>query len=371
MTARWEGALVEAAERSAEIEQLRRLPADLVSTLAATGIFRTFIARAYGGEQAELVQGWRRIEQAAYHDGSTGWCVMIAMTTSLLSGALPAEFARQVYGPSDAVTGGFAAPMGIGRPSEHGLVVSGRWSWGSGTTHCSMIGGGIRVESGPLAGQTPFVFFDANDVTLHDTWYVAGLKGSGSGDYSVTDAEVPEGRWVVLGQEPVIDAPLYRFSTFGALALGVSAVMLGLARRSVDELVALGERQPQGSSRSMSERAVAQADTARAEARVRSARALIDEAIGLAWGDAESEGRVSDEHRRLIRLATTHAAEAAVGAVTSCFRTAGGSAVYEGNLLQRLLRDVQVAAQHAMVSPRVFEPLGRISFGLPTDMGSL
>ena len=371
MTDLWNAAVERAGARSAEIERLRRLPDDVVSDLVETGVFRTWVAQAYGGEQADLAEGWRRIEEAAYHDGSTGWCVMIAITTSLLSGALPPIFAREINGSPRSITGGFAVPMGRGHGSSDGLVVSGRWSWGSGTSHCTTIGGGVRVESGPLAGATPFVFFNADDVHLHDTWHVAGLKGSGSGDYSVSDVTVPDGRWVILGQEPIIDAPLYRFSTFGALALGVSAVMLGLARRSVDVLSELGERQPQGSSRSMGERAVAQAEVARAEAKVRSARAFIDEEVGLAWLDAENDARVSDRHRRLIRLATTHAAEVATEAVTGCFRTAGGSAIYDDNLLQRLLRDVQVAAQHAMVSPRVFEPLGRISFGLPTDMGSL
>jgi hypothetical protein len=64
----------------------------------------------------------------------------------------------------------------------------------------------------------------------------------------VADELVPHGRWVQIGGAARIDRPLYRFSFFGALAVGVAAVGLGLARRAVDELVDMaGGKRPQGS----------------------------------------------------------------------------------------------------------------------------
>lgn len=372
MTNSWDQVLVDAQARSAEIEQLRRLPNDLVELLIESEIFRTWVPRDYRGEQASLSVGWHRIEEAAYRDGAVGWCVMIGITTSLLSGSLPPEYAQEIYGDPLAITGGFAAPMGRASVSPEGLTVTGQWAWGSGSSHCTWMGGGVRLEEPLPEGAAPFVFFPKKDVTLHDTWHVAGLKGSGSGDYSVTEAFVPTGRWVMLDHRvTAIDDPLYRFSTFGALALGVSAVMLGLGRRATDELVGLGARQPQGSGRSLAERAVVQADVARAEAQLRSARSFIEQVMADAWSEAAEGEDLSEATRRLIRLATTHAAETAVSVVTTCFRAAGGAAVYDSHPLQRILRDAQVAAQHAMVAPRVFEPLGRIAFGLPTDMSSL
>ena len=43
---------------------------------------------------------------------------------------------------------------------------------------------------------------------------------------------------------------------------------------------------------------------------------------------------------------------------------AGGSAIYLQNVLQQCLRDINVAAQHRMVSEASFENLGQILLGV-------
>src|SRR5205807_8034379 len=125
------------------------------------------------------------------------------------------QFAREIYGDPAAVTGGYALPAGSALPVEGGLLVNGRWAWGSGLHHCTWIGGGCWVvdERGERAARpddlaAPFVFFERSQVELLDTWRVAGLRGTGSTDYEVRDALVPEGRWVQLpvGQ-PQVDSP--------------------------------------------------------------------------------------------------------------------------------------------------------------------
>ncbi|MFV0524397.1 MAG: acyl-CoA dehydrogenase family protein [Acidimicrobiales bacterium] len=363
-----------AGSRGAEIEQLRRLPRDLVDDLIGTGVFRLWVPRAYGGAQADIQALLDAIEQAAYHDGSTGWCVMIGGTTALNAGYLPAEHAQEIYGDPRAVTGGFGRPVGRAVAVDGGLRVSGHWSWGSGTSHCTWIGGGTRVvdEAGDparLADGTvaPFVYFPAGEVELDDNWHVMGLKGTASVDYRVADAFVPEGRWAGMGAGPaVVDDPLYRFSLLGALGLGVATVTLGLARRAIDELAELGTKVPDASSRSLAERAPVQADLARADASVRSARAWMAEVVGAAW-DAAADGKIGDEEKRRIRAAANHAAAASAEAVDRCYTLGGGTAVFADSPLQRIFRDVHVATQHAMIAPRMWEPLGRMLLGLPTS----
>ncbi len=196
-----------------------------------------------------------------------------------------------------------------------------------------------------------------------------GLKGTGSTDYQVNDAFVPSGRWVsfAASPEPVVDSPLYRFSFLGALGVGVASVTVGLARRAIDELVRLGEKKPQGSSRSLAERATVQADLAAAEAAVRSASAFVRDIVGECWDAAAEHGEMSGEHKRLLRLAANNAAERSAHAVELCYRAGGGSSLYETSPLQRVFRDINVATQHGMIAPRLLEPLGRMRFGLPTD----
>jgi alkylation response protein AidB-like acyl-CoA dehydrogenase len=331
---------VAASRRASEIEAARRLPADLVEALAVTGVFKLWVPAVYGGAQAHLCDGLDAIEEVAYHDGSTGWCVMIATTTGLCAGFLPPAHATAIYGPSDVITGGFAMPAGTATPSAGGLRVDGRWSWGSGTDHCTSICGGVRlVDSDPP--RTPVVFFDIADVELIDTWHVAGLKGTASGDYAVRGAFVPEGRWVEFGGEPVVDDPLYRVSFLGALAIGVAAVVVGLGRRAIDELLGMAAKIPAGSSRSLAERPVVQAQLATADAAVRSARAFLHAAAEECWAAATAGHPVTGELRRLMRLAATDAVMRCAGAVDVCYHAAGGSAVFETHPLQRVFRDTR------------------------------
>lgn len=354
----------DASVRAAEIESLRRLPDDLAASLRETGMFRAWVPARYGGDEADALTVLDAIEALSFHDGATGWCGMIAATTSLTSAFLPPEFAQEIYGDPLAVTGGFALPAGRAVPTEGGIVVNGTWQWGSGTSACTWIGGGCLVEG----GGAPFVFFERGQVELLDTWRVAGLKGTGSTDYRVVDAFVPEGRWVhVMRAAPVVDGALYRMPFMGLLALGVCSVALGLARRAQHELVELaGGKVPSSSAKTLAERQVVQAEVARAEAGWRSARALVREVVA----EATEEG-VTDEMRRRLRLAATNATWRSAEAVDRMYHAGGGSSIHEAHPLQRVFRDVHVATQHAMVAERTLEPLGRMALGLPTDASGL
>ena len=103
---------------------------------------------------------------------------------------------------------------------------------------------------------------------------------------------------------PTNDGPLYRFSFFGALAIGIASVALGIARRAIAELVVLAaDKRPQGSSRPLAERAPIQAQVASAEAALRSARAFVDDAIGEMRAHTDLA-----EHVRHVRIAGHHVA---------------------------------------------------------------
>ena len=366
--------------RSEEIEQHRTLPRDLVDSLAHAGMFRFWVPADYGGAQVEVATGLDTFIELARHDAATGWCTFIANTTALLAAFMDPEQARAVYGPPDAITGGFAQPMGRARVVDGGLAVTGRWQWGSGTRHSTMVGGGALIvgdDGAPAARHDglrgAFVFFDPSDVEFFDTWHVVGLRGTGSCDYAVRDAFVPEGRWADMGNRVRhIDAPLYRFSFYGLLAAGVACTAIGIADRAIEEFKALAAvKTPQNSSRVLAERPSAQDDVARAEATVRSATAFLHDAMGDAWETATNGDELSDDQRRMIRLANTDATQRCADTVNRLYRSAGGEAVYDRCVLEKLMRDVNVATQHAMTAERTYELVGRIALGLPTETSLL
>lgn len=359
--------------QSAAIEQARRLPQPLADKLAHAGLFRLLVPTIYGGIQAHPWAFFETLETLASGDGAVGWCAMIANTTGLLSASLESDWAETIYGTNlDVITVGVTAPIGRAEAMGDDLKVTGRWPFGSGCETAEWICGGVTIQDNGETRlnaqglpQTVLVFFKRDEVTIHDTWDVSGLRGTGSHDIEVKDVHVPAGRWVNLGGRAKIDAPLYRFPTFGLLALGVSAVSLGIARRALDEFITLAQaKTPTGASHSLARRAMVQRDVAQATAALDSARALTQQKITAAYDTTSRGERLDLETKAGLRLAAAHNAWTAVEVVDKLYHAAGGSSIYAKNKLQQCFRDVHVPTQHIMVGQPLFEVVGKTMLGL-------
>lgn len=350
-------------------ERDRRLPPATVAALRDADLLRMCVPAVYGGPEADPLTQVRAIEAVAAADGAAGWCTMIASTTSSMSLFLPPEFARQLFADPHSITGGVFAPSGSAVSVDDGWRVSGRWQWGSGSQHCTWLLGGCMTD----AGEFHLMFMDPADITIHDTWHVVGMRGTGSHDFSADGAFVPTGRSVQpMAGTRHVDGALAAFPNFSLLAAGVAAVALGIGRHAIDEFVALAQgKRPLYSSRTLAQSGMAQSALARAEATLGSAQAYLHTELDAAWQAAQVGGRIDVATRGRIRLACMHAARSAAEATDTVYTMAGGSSVYDASPLQRCLRDVHVATQHLMVSPRLEELLGKLLFGADIDASQL
>jgi alkylation response protein AidB-like acyl-CoA dehydrogenase len=94
-----------------ESEQTRRLSLPLIKAIAQAGLFRLWRPRSLGGEEVDAATAVRVIEEVSRIDGTTGWCLAIGSNTSLPSGYLPAQAARDIYGSDpDLVTAALGRP---------------------------------------------------------------------------------------------------------------------------------------------------------------------------------------------------------------------------------------------------------------------
>jgi alkylation response protein AidB-like acyl-CoA dehydrogenase len=71
------------------------------------------------------------------------------------------------------------------------------------------------------------------------------------------------------------------------------------------------------------------------------------------------------------RLAMAHASAVCLQAVELLYKANGGSSVYDGNVFDRRLRDMQTANQHTVVSLKTWEVTGRVLLGLEHNYGLL
>ena len=362
----------ELAARAGEIEEANRLPPDLARALAAAGVFRMAAPPVAGGSPATVATMLEVIETCAIASGSAGWCAMIGSTSAVSGAYLPADTAAEIYADPMTIIGGVFAPTGTARPVEGGYQLHGHWSWASGCQHCDWLTLGAVVpdpDGGPPA--TPMLYVPAADVEIVPHWDVVGLRGTGSHDLRVDDVFVSADRAVLLTETPVRNEPTYRFPVFGLLALGISAVSLGVARSAITTFSELaGAKVPTAHRRRLADRNTITSAVARADAALRAARAFVFEAVREASAEAAA-GPISIEQRARLRLAATHAAQTAVDVANEMFLLGGGTSVRTDSALGRQLADARVATQHLMVAPATWELCGRVLLGVDVETSML
>ena len=358
---------------AAETESGRRLAGPLVAALRDSGLLRAGAPVEVKGAEFAPGAALRCAELIATGDASAGWCVSIAITSSLLAAYLPPRPREELFGAGLGIASGVWAPRGKARPVDGGIVVSGRWAFCSGITHADVMFAGCLIDG--EGGERPrpsVVAFATEDLEVLDTWHTLGLRGTGSHDAVAHEVFVPRDRVFSLFDGPVLNRPLYRFPIFGFFALSITAAALGNARAAIDALVELaGGKVGLGSSRTLAERGSTQTAVATAEASLSGARALYYEAIDAAWRAAQGEDPVPTALRNGLRLAATHGVRTSAEVARSMYDLAGGSAIYDGSPLQRHFRDAHTATAHFQVNEASRELPGRILLGQPAETSML
>jgi indole-3-acetate monooxygenase len=359
-------------EHADDIEAERRLPEPVVRALVGAGLFNMLVPRAFGGAEANPILVCQVLEELSAIDGSTGWCAMLGASYGLFAGLLPEPTAQEIYGNSDAIVAGSFGPRGVARIVPGGYRVRGQWGFGSGILHSTWVIGGCRIESAnsaPLrssneASPVRVLFFPTREVEVLDTWHVAGLKGTGSHDYAVTDVVVPTHRAFALTEEPVQPGPLYTLPAVALFTAMIACVPLGIARRALDALRELAAgKTPVRSQMALREHAQLQSHLGEAEGALRAGRAFLYDAVEEAWQVAVQGRRLTWEQRGLVWLAATQAVTQALHAVDLMFRAGGATSIYITSPLERCLRDIRTAAQHHVIGPSNYEVAGRLFLG--------
>jgi indole-3-acetate monooxygenase len=350
-----------------QIDANRRLPAELVSALRDSGLLRGGAPVEVAGLELAPGVALRCAEEVARGDASAGWCVSIAITSSLLVAYLPPVARDELFGDGRGVAAGVWAPHGKARPAPGGVVVSGRWAFCSGITHADVLFAGCVLEDRPAVVALPTA-----ELQVLDTWHTLGLRGTGSHDAVADELFVPDSRVISIFDGPVIDRPLYRFPPFGFFAACITAAAMGNARAAIEDFVELAvAKKGVASSRTLAERPATQAAVAAAESDLEAARALYYQAIDAAWRASQNESPVPVAARTRVRLAATHGVRTAAEVVRTMYDLAGGSAIYDGAPLQRRFRDAFTATAHFQVNEASRELPGRILLGQSAEVATL
>ncbi len=343
-----------------------RLAEPVVDALHREGLFGMWVPRSIrGGAELDVVSSLRVIENVAYGDPSAGW-VLMAASLAIGTGAayLQDDAVAELFGGDRLpVIAGQGTRPGTAVPKDGGFLLSGSWSFASGIKHGTHIHTLGVIEG---TGEPRIFVLPVEKARLVENWDVLGLRGTGSIDYVIERAFVPEGyTHFAITDVPRRGGSLYTIGIVGFAAMCHSAWACGIGRRLLDELGTLirakfGRASTQSASDSFQE------EYAKAEATYRSARAFVYET----WGDVketlERDERLSLRQHTLLRLAMAHMTWASHAVAMLVYKSAGTMALRAGTI-QRLFRDMHAGTQHVTSAPPVFRATGRELAGLAPD----
>ena len=218
-----------------------------------------------------------------------------------------------------------------------------------------------------------FMFLPANQVTILDTWYTLGMRGTGSHDVVVSDVFVPERHTALLAplEKPgtAYQGPLYRLTLWVAVAL-LACPALGIARAAIDDLLELARmKTPSYTSAVLGQRQVVQRQVAEAEATLGAGRAYLHATFQETWDAAVQGVKITLDQKLKMQLATSHSVVCAAKAVELVHAAAGTSAIRNEYKFQRYFRDVHTIPQHAFASASRYESVGALMLGVESDWG--
>jgi alkylation response protein AidB-like acyl-CoA dehydrogenase len=360
-------------------EEIATLAPEAVAALRDAGLFQLKLPEAVGGLEADPVTEMLVLEAIAYHDFTSGWCTMVGATgVGSLGAFLPQAGLDRVFAGGRIPTAAISFfPAGRAVREGGGYRVSGRWRFNSGIRHSEWVLGGTVVEGTEKENNgKPLVIFAAfptADVTIYDNWRdVVGLRGTGSSDCSVENYFLPEHLsfvWDLLEPKPLRGGPSYLFPPFSFVAKEHGSVAIGAARRVIDELVKIATT-TRGTFRSskLDERHVFQRKIAEADLRIRSIRALMHERYDELYRKTAAKGRpLEGAEIADVRAMAVYATDIAVDVAGMAYHFAGNTGLRHPHILGRLLRDLNTAGLHQVMSDTSYENHGKFRLGLPAD----
>ena len=367
-----------------ESERIRTLTPAIVDEMWATGLMSAFNPVAAGGVEpsfAEMIETW--IEMA-WQDGSFGWIGIANLPSSFAAATyLSDEGFAEVFSAHDnhVTIGGQFFPNGQGTAVEGGYRLSGSWSFGSGTGHAQYVAAGfLPMDEGEMRWVSEglpdmqVAVVPREDITFNDGWYVQGLKGTGSYDYSAEDVFVPQSRtFPLFVREPRRGtSPATRMGLMPVTAAGHASWALGVAKSMLDDVEELAATKFRMSDMaSLASRPTFQKGLAHHVATWRAARLLVLDAFTTAEAAVASGEDLTPGLRADMRVAAVYATDAARSCAEWAHLVAGTSSIREGSRLERAFRDMYTGTQHAFISEKVAIDAAQIWLGIIEDQPGL
>jgi 3-hydroxy-9,10-secoandrosta-1,3,5(10)-triene-9,17-dione monooxygenase len=351
------------ASRAVHAAEERRIPDATIADFKEAGLFRMLQPARFGGLEVDPNVFFEVQMTVAAACPSSAWVLGIVAVHSWQMALFPLEAQTEVWGKDQTtLISSSYAPTGKIERVKGGYRVNGRWSFSSGCDHCQWVflGGFVasEVEGKPPEMRTFLV--PRSDYTIDDTWFVAGLRGTGSKDIVVDNAFVPEHRThrIIDGFKRTSPgnehnpAPLYKLPFGQIFVRSVSTSAVGIAEGALRAYVDQASKRIAASDASkVADDPATQTVAARAAATIDESRVVLfrdmDEMMALARAGQD----IPLDRRVRFRYHSARVVDRCAEAVDELFSASGGRAIFQTSPILRFFLDIHAARGHYANNP--------------------
>jgi alkylation response protein AidB-like acyl-CoA dehydrogenase len=223
-----------------EADASARMAPEVVVAAHEAGVFRLFAPADCGAPLVTFPEIMQIFEDLGWADPTVAWHAGNSAAIAFVAASLPDDVRRA---PFDGTVGPFGFSVvqgGTLTPADGGYVLAGRWPFLTGALDAPWAAINAVVQSEDPVPDVRLCLVPRQSWTVEHTWQDAvAMRGTGSHAISIASALVPDAFAHSWGRPRVVDAAVHRLPSTVTGPVTNSAICVGIARRSIDEVTTL------------------------------------------------------------------------------------------------------------------------------------
>jgi len=368
-------------KKGPEFDEDRCIGDDVFKELTDAGFWEMASPRRWGGLGTSATTMARVGAELGKGDPSVGWVYTVLHGTTWVASLGPDELQEDIFGSGKHPTiCGAVTPPGEARLVEGGYIVNGKWGYCSGSRNAQWGGFGVKVindEDEVVGGGN--IYIPMAELTIEDTWFMVGMKGTGSETCVAKDVFVPKNRFYDvskgIGHHPEgkkhVGEPSDYWPFMPFLRATAFGMVCGAAEAMAEMVMEASHNRPivYTSYTKQSDCAVVQGELGRIVASVSAAKLLTDKTCALIDEAGRSRIPMTPQARALSKGEGSYTVDILAQAAHDLMFLAGSSAFAESKEISRFWRDLNVGARHTANLPYVgYEILGKSLLGIEPNI---
>ncbi|QYN23225.1 acyl-CoA dehydrogenase family protein [Amycolatopsis sp. DSM 110486] len=347
-----------------EVDRTRRLTDRNFAAMRDARLMQLFTPRRFGGLAADMRTYFEVTAALGRGCSSSAWVAGVLNAGNWMVAQFSEQAQQEVWGTDPLATScSILQPTGEAEIVDGGIRLNGKWAYSSGSNHCDWA---IVTYPSPNAVKPEMMLalLPMSDVEVEDTWFVTGMRGTGSNTIVARDLFVPNHRVLPLmpsfrGENLGAPDAVHRTALAGVLPVSLMGSQIGAAEAALEFVIEKApKRQITASTYSVQAQSVGfQVDLAEAATTIKAAR-LIGRQAADTLDEHAAESDLPDETIRSgLRMDMAWAVKRACEGVDRLVTAHGTSAFGEFSPLQRIWRDTGVATRHAAFNIRISQEI--------------